>query len=62
MLDRLRLTFFNVYSAERAYVIVLILALTQGPVYRIWYASGAATALVPNPPVALAHYATFLAV
>lgn len=62
MLNRLRLIFFNVHSAERAYVIVLILALTQGPVYRIWYASGAATALVPNPPVALAHYATFLAV
>ena len=62
VLDRLRLTFFNVYSAERAYVIVLILALTQGPVYRIWYASGASTALVPNPPIVLAHYATFLAV
>lgn len=62
VLHRLRLNFFNANFAECLYVVVLILALTQGPVYRLWYASGASTALVPNPPMVLVHVATFVAV
>ena len=48
--------------AERLYAVVLLLALTQGPVYRAWYASGISTASVPNPAMPLVHYATFLGV
>lgn len=46
---------------EYCYAVVLLFTLTQGPVYRAWYASGRSTALVPFPSISLAHYATFLA-
>lgn len=62
MLRRSLRTFATWAFVERLYLVVLLFALTQGPVYRAWYASGISTASVPNPAMPLVHYATFLGV
>ena len=49
-------------ASERTYAVALVFALTQGPVYSGWYASGKSTEFVPNPGMPLVHYATFMAV
>ena len=49
-------------TAEFAYAIVALFALTQGPVYRLWNASAALAEKLPAPTIAHAHFATFVAV
>ena len=49
-------------SAELAYAIVALFALTQGPVYRMWSESNSRLDILPNPSPQHAYFATFVAV
>ncbi|NBN96167.1 MAG: hypothetical protein EBV41_00835, partial [Actinobacteria bacterium] len=49
-------------SIEWCYAIVALFALTQGPVYQLWRASGAYQALIPEPSLGHAYLATFMLV
>jgi O-antigen ligase len=48
-------------SSEFVYATVVLFALTQGPVYRLWSASANEAFRLPNPSVSHAEFATFVA-
>ena len=49
-------------SAELAYTVVALFALTQGPVYRVWSESNSRLDILPNPSPQHVYFATFVAV
>jgi O-antigen ligase len=49
-------------SAELAYAVVTLFALTQGPVYRVWSESNSHLDILPNPSPQHVYFATFVAV
>ena len=49
-------------SIEWCYATVALFALTQGPVYQLWRASGEYQALIPEPSLGHAYLATFMLV
>ena len=50
------------YLAEVIYAVVVLVVLTQGPVYRLWTESGQYQQLVALPTIGHAYFATFVAV
>ena len=49
-------------SAELAYAVVALFALTQGPVYRVWSESNSRLGIFPNPSPHHVYFSTFVAV
>ena len=47
---------------EYLYAVAVLFLLTQGPVYKLWEASGRAMEYAPTPSVLQAHTATFVLV
>jgi len=50
------------YLAEVVYAVVVLVALTQGPVYRLWTESGQYQQFIALPTIGHAYFATFVAV
>jgi len=51
-----------VHGTEVAYAVIVLLALTQGPVYRLWTESGQYQQFIALPTIGHAYFATFVAV